>query len=112
MNANLIERLRLVANGLTAEEIAIKQSVSVQAVNASLLKARRKLGAKTTTEAVYRACKIGLIAITFIASPIVHSFIFNKISEGYVSNSFVCSFEYRRAREQRRNNRKRRETIV
>lgn len=68
MSSKWLERLKLTAQGMTAEEVALKQSVSVQAVNASLLNARRKLNARNTTEAVYRACKSGLIILLVVVN--------------------------------------------
>lgn len=107
MNSKWVERLKLTAQGMTAEEVALKQSVSVQAVNASLLNARRKLNARNTTEAVYRACKVGLIVVTFVISPVVHSFIQQSITDGYNSNSNLYTFDYRRGRKPRRTKRER-----
>ncbi len=56
-----LSTLLLIACGQTAEDIAEKIELSSRAIEMRLGKARKKLKARTTTEAVYKAAVYGLI---------------------------------------------------
>jgi DNA-binding CsgD family transcriptional regulator len=56
-----LETLRLVAQGLTYQQIAGKLNLSLGAVNHRMRWARKKLGAISNENAIYIACKKGLL---------------------------------------------------
>lgn len=65
MTIHLTEReqecLRMAASGLQALEVAKHLKVKVETVNAHLANARKKLGARNTTQAVSKALVLGLL---------------------------------------------------
>lgn len=60
--------LKLTALGNSAKQVAFIMGISQDAVVKHLLRAREKLSAKTTAEAIYKACKTGLICFLIIAN--------------------------------------------
>lgn len=63
MKAKWLTVLCNVAHGMSINECAQSMGVSRNMVNRHLERARNKLNAKTTTEAVYIAAKSGLIVL-------------------------------------------------
>ena len=63
-----VETLKLVAYGNSSKQVAHIMGITIDAVTKNLERARRKLNAKTTTEAVYKAAKSGLIAVLLTVS--------------------------------------------
>lgn len=63
-----LEALLHVASGNSSKQIASLMDISIDAVTKNLERARGKLSAKTTAEAVYKAAKSGLIAVLIVAS--------------------------------------------
>jgi DNA-binding NarL/FixJ family response regulator len=57
------EVLQLVADGGRNREIARRLRISVKTVEFHLSNIRGKLGARSRTEAVVRACQVGLLSI-------------------------------------------------
>lgn len=90
------------ANGQSIDECAQSMGVSRNMVNRHLERARNKLNASSTTEAVYRAAKIGLIVWTFIALPLIASFAYSSLSTGYFGTQQMAVMDYRRSRRNRR----------
>ena len=66
--ARWVDALSLTAHGLSAKQVANSMSITQNAVVKHLERARVKLAAKTTTEAVYKAAKAGLIMMLMSAS--------------------------------------------
>ena len=56
-----IASLRLMSTGKTAFDIASLSDVTVRTIELRLASARKKLHAKTTTEAVYKAASYGIL---------------------------------------------------
>ena len=56
-----LEALKLLAEGLTNKEVAIKLEISMQTVKNMLVYTRDKLSAKNSTEAICICLKRGLI---------------------------------------------------
>jgi DNA-binding CsgD family transcriptional regulator len=63
-----IETLKHVAHGNSSKQVAAIMGITIDAVTKNLERARHKLNAKTTTEAVYKAAKSGLIAVLLTVS--------------------------------------------
>ena len=63
-----VEALSRTANGKSSKQVAADMGISIDAVTKHLQKAREKLNAKTTTEAVYKAVKSGLICLLISVS--------------------------------------------
>ena len=62
------EALSRTAHGKSSKRVAADMGISIDAVTKHLQKAREKLNAKTTTEAVYKAVKSGLICLLISVS--------------------------------------------
>ncbi len=62
LTAAELETLRLLANGLTAPEIAAKLFMSLGAINSRVIRIRFKLGANTQAHAVALAYERGILA--------------------------------------------------
>jgi DNA-binding NarL/FixJ family response regulator len=56
-----IELLQCAAEGMSDKEIAAELSVSARTVKRHLQQIRGRLGTRNTTQAVYVACRLGLI---------------------------------------------------
>jgi len=63
------EVLRLVAAGCRNQDIARELDVSIKTVEFHLSNIRGKLGVRSRTEAVVRACQMGLLDLLPSASP-------------------------------------------
>jgi DNA-binding CsgD family transcriptional regulator len=63
-----VEALSRTAHGKSSKQVAADMGISIDAVTKHLQKAREKLSARTTTEAVYKAVKSGLICLLLSAS--------------------------------------------
>ena len=63
-----LEALKLVAHGNSSKQVAYLMGITIDAVTKNLERARLKMQAKTTTEAVYKAAKSGLICLLLVAS--------------------------------------------
>lgn len=63
-----IKALRLTAMGNSAKQVASIMGITQDGVVKHLLRAREKLSAKTTAEAIYRAAKAGIICLLIVAS--------------------------------------------
>ena len=63
-----VETLKLVSCGNSSKQVACIMGITIDAVTKNLERARSKLNAKTTTEAVYKAAKSGLICLLLTAS--------------------------------------------
>ncbi len=63
-----VETLKLVACGNSSKQVAAIMGITIDAVTKNLERARQKLGTKTTTEAVYKAAKSGLIVMLLSVS--------------------------------------------
>ncbi len=68
MTSRQLQVLRLFAMGRTSIEIAAELGISVSTVEAHLSGARKSLGAKNSTHAVYLTCKKGLMAVMMAVS--------------------------------------------
>ena len=63
-----LETLNYVACGNSSKQVASVMDVTIDAVTKNLERARVKLSAKTTAEAIYKAAKSGLIVVLITAS--------------------------------------------
>ena len=68
MNYKWIETLFYVATGRSSKQVASVMDITIDAVTKNLERARIKLDAKTTAEAIYKAAKSGLIVVLITAS--------------------------------------------
>jgi len=63
-----LKALSLTAHGKSAKQVADMMGITQDCVVKHLLRARVKLKAKTTAEAIYKAAKSGLICLLIITS--------------------------------------------
>ena len=63
-----LETLKLTAHGNSSKQVAYLMGITIDAVTKNLERARLKMQAKTTTEAVYKAAKSGLICLLITVS--------------------------------------------
>jgi DNA-binding CsgD family transcriptional regulator len=68
MTNRQLQVLRLFAMGRTSIEIAAELGISVSTVEAHLSGARESLGAKSSANAVYLACKRGMMVVMITVS--------------------------------------------
>ena len=62
MNENIVQTIRLAAQGMTIKEISVNLAISESTTKIRLLIARESLGAKNRAEMIYYAMKEGIIS--------------------------------------------------
>ena len=62
-----LEVTRLAANGLSNKQIADKMGIHVGMVGRHLRLVKEKLNAKTMNQAIYKACKNGIICVLIVS---------------------------------------------
>ena len=67
LSARQLEAIKLCADGLTNKQIADKMGIHIGMLGRHLNLAREKLGVKTTNQAIYKACKQGLICFLVVS---------------------------------------------
>ena len=67
LSARQLEAIKLAASGLSNQQIAEKMGIHVGMLGRHLNLAREKLEAKTTNQAIYKACKQGLICFLIVS---------------------------------------------
>lgn len=104
MKPRWIQALELTSQGLTIKQVSDRMGVSVQMVNVHLMRARYKLGSKSTTEAACKAVRKGLICLligTLSGNELGMSFISSDVGANpYAPMSDIELF--RRAKTKRR----------
>ena len=67
LSARQLEAIKLAASGLSNQQIAEKMGIHVGMLGRHLNLAREKLNSKTTNQAIYKACKQGLICFLIVS---------------------------------------------
>ena len=62
-----LEAIKLVSSGLSNQQVADKMGIHIGMLGRHLNLAREKLEAKTTNQAIYKACKSGLICLLIVS---------------------------------------------
>ena len=62
-----LEALKCAANGLTVHETAMDMCLSRSSIEKLLVSARERLSAKNTANAIYKACKAGLLCYAVLS---------------------------------------------
>jgi len=95
-----VDALSRTAHGKSSKQVADEMSISIDAVTSHLHRAREKLNAKTTTEAVYKAAKSGLICLLLSVSVSNSLHDFTRISRRNASTRIQRTVKCRLKSEQ------------